>query len=346
MSPTDDPEVTSALNRMWENGGGATSTDFRRWQLSRAAVNRMLRSGAVVRSARGSYRLCGTSAGDVWQKRRSEHLMNSASMAGPERVLAYRSAALAWDLPVVSVPPRPELIRPPQSRAISSARVVRRALSEDEVTLIKGVPATTLERTAVDVALDLPTPQALITVDAALRRGGDRQRMLQILERAGSTRGIQRARSTVAWADGHAESALESRGRGELMVRGAPAPLCNVSFRLESLEFRVDLWWQHAEIAGEADGALKYDQEEFGTRVLWEEKRRQEWLEEEVGIRMLRFIDEEVRLAPADLYRRFVRKAEGRGATLWVPPAELEIFQRPIPGSKGGVTWLRRRSDG
>ena len=55
-------------------------------------------------------------------------------------------------------------------------------------------------------------------------------------------------------------------------------------------------------MAGEADGALKYDMRLGGDRTLWKEKRRQEWFEEVVDVPVLRFIDEEVRLAPADVY--------------------------------------------
>ena len=129
------------------------------------------------------------------------------------------------------------------------------------------------------------------------------------------------------------------------MTCGAPRPLCNVSFRIGSAEFRSDLWWDHLQVAGEADGALKYDMRLGGDRTLWKEKRRQEWFEEVVDVPVLRFIDEEVRLAPADVYERFVRKVDRRGASLWVPPAELEIFQRPPAGFDQPTKWLRRRCD-
>ena len=129
-------------------------------------------------------------------------------------------------------------------------------------------------------------------------------------------------------------------------MRGAPRPMCNVTFRLGPVEFRSDLWWGHLQVSGEADGALKYDMRQGGERTLWKEKRRQEWFEEVIDVPVLRFIDEEVRLASSDLYDRFVRKVDRRDASLWVPPAELEIFQRPPPGIDREVRWLRRRCDG
>ena len=238
-----DAEVVEALRRMRANGGGATRSDLTAWGVGRAVVERMVRRGCILRSARGAYRLPAPASADIWQQRRSLHLMTAASLGGPDRVLAIRTGALALALPVPGVPRLPEFIRPPHSRALLDARVVRRVLAPEDVTVVNGLPVTTIERTAVDVALDLPTPQALVTVDAALRRGADPQVMLEILDRVGRVPGVSRARTTLDWGDPYSESALESRGRGELMTCGAPRPLCNVSFRIGSTEFRSDLWW-------------------------------------------------------------------------------------------------------
>lgn len=269
--------------------------------------------------------------------------MAAAALSGQDRVLGLRTAALAWGLPVSSFPSRVELVRPPGSRRPSTARVVRRALDVDMVSLVKGVPVTCLERTAVDVSLDLPSPQALVTVDAALRRGADRRLMQKMLNNMGSVPGVGQARTTLQWADGHSESALESRSRGELLVRGAPRPWCNVSFRIDDLEFRLDHWWKGLALGGEADGALKYSSDQGNPAVLWKEKLRQDWFEDEVGLSVMRYIDREVRLAPRGLYARFARKLERCSGQVWVPPTELEIFRRPLPHEGDGWTWFRRR---
>ena len=127
--------------------------------------------------------------------------------------------------------------------------------------------------------------------------------------------------------------------------RGAPRPLCNASFRMDATEFRLDHWWDKVAVGGEADGALKYSSDQGRPRALWEEKLRQEWFEEHLQIPFLRYIDQEVRLAPDGLYARFVRKTEFRASGLWTPPPGLEIFQRPVPGSRGPTRWLLRRDD-
>ncbi len=130
------------------------------------------------------------------------------------------------------------------------------------------------------------------------------------------------------------------------MLRGAPRPWCNVSFRLEGEEFRADQWFGEFTLAGEADGALKYSSDQATTRALWAEKLRQEWFEDELGISVFRYVDAEVRLAPERLARRFVRKRRRRRSTVWTPPRSLEVFQRPVQGSTGRPIWLRRPYDG
>ncbi len=224
--------------------------------------------------------------------------------------------------------------------------MVRRALHPSEVVYVNGVPVTSLERTAVDVALDLPTPEALITVDAAIRRGGDRKKMLAILEGMGSVRGCREARRTLDWADGHSESPLESRGRGELMLQGVPRPLSNVTFRFEGEEVRPDHWWEGLGIVGEADGAGKYDETKITDQPLWAERLRHGWLENQLGLRVVRYVDREIRLSPQDVAARWRREVAWRERLPWEPPPGLEIFQRPLPGSADQIRWFRRRDEG
>jgi hypothetical protein len=206
------------------------------------------------------------------------------------------------------------------------------------------VPIASIERTAVDIAADLSTPQALVTVDAALRRGVPRQQLIATLRSLGRVQGCRTARQTLEWADPHSESALESAGRGELLVRQAPPPYCNVSFRIDDTEFRADEWWPQFALLGEADGQLKYCGDAEPTS-LWKEKLRQEWFEDVVGLPVLRYIDAEVRLAPDELFERWRRKVDRAERRRWTPPPGLEIFQRPPPGSAAPWQWFLRRDD-
>jgi hypothetical protein len=59
---------------------------------------------------------------------------------------------------------------------------------------------------------------------------------------------------------------------------------------------RVDAWYADAAVAVEFDGRVKYDQP-FGGRtpaqVLWEEKRREDEVRD-LGVRVLRVVDEDL----------------------------------------------------
>jgi hypothetical protein len=225
-------------------GGGASYRQLLEWGAHKWTISRMCESGTLMRVGRGFFTLPWSgSPGDSWQRQRSEHLRTVAAFTRPGTIAGLRSAGLVWGLSVDAIPERPEVLRPPGSGYLRGARSIRRVVPESHVTTIRGVVVTTLERTAVYIALDLPAPRALISIDAILRRGASREVMRSILEQLGSLRGCRLARRAIDWADGHAESALESRGRGELLIRGAARPLCNVSFRLGEVEFRVDKWW-------------------------------------------------------------------------------------------------------
>ena len=339
------PEVRDHVTKhLLQCGGGVTRQQLLNWGVPRWAMPRLCADGVLLRIERGYFVLpwSGEQQG-WWARQRSEHLRAVAALAGGGATGGLRSAALASGLPVCSIPPLPELLRPPGSGYLNKARVIRRAVPPQHLAVINGVPVTSLARTAVDVALDLPPAQALVTIDAVLRRGVAPTALLSDLQSLGAVRGCRRARQSIEWADPHAESALESAGRGELMVRGTPRPWCNVSFRMDNVEFRADNWWPELGLVGEADGALKYSGD--SGNALWSEKLRQEWFEDELGLTVFRFIDRQVRLAPDDLFARWQRKAAAASARSWTPPPELEVFQRPAPYDRARWTWLIRRDD-
>lgn len=347
MSPDHDAQHSLVIQHMLACGGGASTDQLTAWGVGRPDIARMLRRGVITRTRRGHFALpWGQPSSDRWQRERSVHLCEVAAEASGNCVAGLRSASLVWGLPVSAVPRRPEILRPPGSGTWSGVRVLRRQLHPDEVTIVNSVPVTTLERTCVDLALDLPTPEALITVDAALRRGAYRALMLQTLRAMGSVRGCREARQTLDWADGHAESALESRGRGGLMLQGVPRPWNNVAFRYEGEEVRPDHWWEGLGIVGEADGASKYDETKTSDQPLWAERLRHGWLEEQLGLRVVRYVDREIRLAPQDVAARWRRQVAWRERQPWEPPPGLEIFQRPLKGSGDPVRWFRRRDEG
>ena len=201
------------VGRLISSAGGASVQQLSQWGADKRLIQRMCADGTLRRVKRGYHTLGGVASNDHWQRLRSEHLRTVAAMTNSHTVASFRSAALAFGLPVSEIPDQPEVIRPPTMSSLRGTRTLRRSLDDVEITSVRGVPVTTIERTALDVALDLPTPQALITLDAALRRGVSRTLLLQNLSSLGSVQGCRTARKTISWADPHSESALESRGR-------------------------------------------------------------------------------------------------------------------------------------
>jgi hypothetical protein len=106
--------------------------------------------------------------------------------------------------------------------------------------------------------------------------------------------GAARAIRAAALADGHAESALETKGRLRILGSGFPTPALQVEIRVAGRMLGVaDAWFDPAAVAIEFDGRVKYTdpwRNRSPERVLWEEKRREDEMRA-VGIRFLRVAD-------------------------------------------------------
>jgi hypothetical protein len=130
------------------------------------------------------------------------------------------------------------------------------------------------------------------------------------------------------------------------MHLSVPQPLSNVTFRLADREVRPDHWWKGLGIVAEADGQGKYDKDAHTAQPLWSERLRQAWLEDELGLFVVRYIDREIRWEPRKVVDRWRRHLVARERQPWQPPAGLEIFQRPVEGSAAPIHWFRRRDEG
>jgi very-short-patch-repair endonuclease len=183
-------------------------------------------------------------------------------------------------------------------------------LAADERTEIDGLPVTTLERTAVDVA-SIETPvNALITVDSVLRgwlgdgvSRIDGQRKLLAAAERWPRKSHRRIARTIAFADGLSETAGESLSRLELSGQGIPTP------RLQYIvgDFRSDFGWPEYRTLGEFDGRLKYTD----PAILWAEKLREDALRD-AGWELVRWTWAQITRSPAEVAAR-VRRAFQRG---------------------------------
>jgi len=135
-------------------------------------------------------------------------------------------------------------------------------LAASEVVEIDGLMATSLERTAVDLARSLDFERAVAVLDAALHLGGDAGVMADILAGARRRHGVKTALAADA---------------------GLPAPelQLNVFDGLGGWLARPDFCWEELGVLGEFDGQVKYrgTRDEVAQAVM-QEKRREARLRE------------------------------------------------------------------
>lgn len=206
----------------------------------------------------------------------------------PAWVAARRTAAVAHGLPLLGkVPGEPQLLRHfTRDVGAASTRHERVApLPETHVVRVPGPRRTSLARTVVDLAREESFRSAVVVADAALRRGLQLSSLDEVVTRCSAWPGLTSARHVLGFADGLAESVLESISRVAYPICAIPMPELQVEVLVDDrLVARVDNLWRDANLVGEADGEGKYG----STRNLYAEKRRQDELEE-LGLEVVRW---------------------------------------------------------
>lgn len=118
---------------------------------------------------------------------------------------------------------------------------------------VDGRLATAPAWTAVEVARQLRRPRALATLDAALHVNACTRAQLEnaVREQKGR-RGIVQVRELLQYADGRAESAMESEARLVMIDYGLPLPELQYEIvGLDGTVYRVDFAWPKQCVAAE-----------------------------------------------------------------------------------------------
>ncbi len=200
-------------------------------------------------------------------------------------VLSHVSAALAWDLPVMTgdlsrvMLSRVGPLSTPHERH-DGVRVFGSELDSRDVTHRLGLPVTSPERTILDCARYLRFRPALALADAAAhKRLLDEKTLRRLLSQMRGWKGIGRAREVLATVDPKSESPGESWTRDVLLRLG---------FEVESqfevywsgrfigrADFRVRGTWVLIEFDGHSKYGLATD---APADALWREKLRHDAL--------------------------------------------------------------------
>jgi len=110
--------------------------------------------------------------------------------------------------------------RPPPGIVVRNERI-----EPDEIVEIAGLPVTTPERTALDIARHAPRDPAVIHLDALARATGvTASAVLPLVDRYRGARGLGRSFAALSLMDGGAQSPRETSVRLALIDAGFPAP--------------------------------------------------------------------------------------------------------------------------
>jgi hypothetical protein len=263
-----------------------------RRQHARAAA-----AGREVRVARGAYVERGRwDALDDLEQAKLRLLAHARTRSGPP-VFSHWSAALLHGLPVsrqalASI----HVTLPPTSGGRSVPGVVAHCtgIAAVDVVELGSLRCTSIERTVVDLGASASMRDALPSADAALRRGVRKADLLASWLRAQPQRGHRRSLELIEFADGRAESPLESVSRASMRSAGIAAPELQMAFRdAAGLVGYVDFAWPEANVVGEADGDAKYLDPALrngrsAERVVLDEKIREDRLRA-LGLRVVRW---------------------------------------------------------
>lgn len=185
-----------------------------------------------------------------------------------ERVFSHQSAAALWGLP--SIGPwgaEVHLLVPRATGGRSDPGVRRHALGvpPGDVTVVEGLPTTTLARTLVDIAATMPVMWAVAAIDAALhvpQFGGGaliRKRLLfEQWQRMTPFRGHARALRAIEFAETGSASTSESASRVTIAMLGFPRPELQRHFHIDGRDYWCDFAWDNGSRVGECDGESKY----------------------------------------------------------------------------------------
>jgi hypothetical protein len=232
---------------------------------------------------------------------------------GPSAVVSHETAALLHGLSLLGPPPDVLTItRPPgvgSRTGKPGVRVHSAALPAEHVGGRLAVPITTVPRTVIDLARVFDLPAGLVVADSALQQKLTSPRELRaVIAACPRWRGVRRAAEVVAFADGRAESPLESLARLAFRDCGLPPQELQVVVEAGG-EFigRVDFMWKQFRTVAEADGEAKYKER---SRASYEFKRDARL--REAGFEVVHFTWKDI-TSHADAVASSIKKAFERG---------------------------------
>ena len=221
--------------------------------------------GDLVRIGRGYY-----ATADLTERMRllsfGEHFLRAYAIVGAlgsGTVASHRTAGYIHGLDLLTEPGATVTVTRPADHHSHSAKpgvhlyVAR--LPGRHVFERFALPITTVARTVVDLARTAPFREGVVVADCALHQHlTTKDELRTVLTECPQVRGCRRAAAVVEFADGLAESPLESIAR--VVFRDCKLPPPSLQVRIEGTDFigRVDFLWPQYRTIVEVDGVMKY----------------------------------------------------------------------------------------
>jgi very-short-patch-repair endonuclease len=221
--------------------------------------------GDLVRIGRGYY-----ATADLTERMRGlafgEHFLRAYAVVaalGSGTVASHRTAAHTHGLDLLTEPGTTVTVTRPAEHHSHSAKpgvhlyVAR--LPASHVFERFALPITTVARTVVDLARVGPFREGVVVADCALHQHlTSKDELRAVLADCPHTRGCCQAAAVVEFADGLAESPLESIAR--VVFRDCKLPPPSLQVRIGGAKFigRVDFLWEQYRTIVEVDGLMKY----------------------------------------------------------------------------------------
>jgi hypothetical protein len=129
-------------------------------------------------------------------------------------------------------------------------------IQPDEITRIRGLPVTTVARTAFDLARHAPIGEAVARIDALMRATPfSHEEVLLLAKRYRGARGLRQLRSALPLVDPGAASPKETWLRLLLIDAGLPVPTTQIPVQQNwRLIACLDMGWEEYKVAAEYDG--------------------------------------------------------------------------------------------
>jgi predicted transcriptional regulator of viral defense system len=250
------------LSDEWRLAGIRTTAELLRKGKSATQIHTMVRRGTLIQVRRGVYARAEMVA-ELTKRRSGDHLLQTAAALatlGPA-VASHQSAAIIHGMDLLTRPRVVTLTRPPGGSKSGRPRVRLHfaQLPTEHITVVHGMRVTTAARTVIDLARVLEFRAGVVTADSALRNKlVTKPELESLLAESGRRMNKRRVAEVIAFADGRAESVLESIARVAFKDCGLPPPELQVWVGGAETVGRVDFLWRRYRTVVEVDGIMKY----------------------------------------------------------------------------------------